>query len=318
MAKKRINLRKYNFPDSHLMTLCNTIIVFILRDILHFSDYAVDAATANDYTNEINSFENFPTDIELLGDQAVCTEQKNFLLEELKTIIRNVMARVVTVFPEGTAKFDAFGTKGMSAMTDGELLKCGRRVARRATQYLAQLSGTGLTAAIIADLSAKCQAFEDAIAAQEDAISNREIAAEERTELGNKIYDKLMNYSSFGQTIWYDKSEALYNDYIIYTKSGSLVKPIEMKMETGETQNIIQKLFSSDAVFKITITDKAKLKLGFCANANAPVAAGVEFAAGETKTLTASELGITAENIFLNCTNADAVQGSFKIKLPQE
>ncbi|MFZ4590885.1 MAG: hypothetical protein ACOYN6_07800 [Ignavibacteria bacterium] len=78
------------------------------------------------------------------------------------------------------------------------------------------------------------------------------------------------------------------------------------------------KLFSSDAVFKITITGKAKLKLGFCANANAPVAAGAKFAAGETKTLTAAELGITAENIFLNCTNADAVQGGFKIKLPQE
>ncbi len=316
MAKKRLISRKYNFPDSHLIKLCNTIIVFILRDILQFAAYAVDATTADDYTNEINSFENFPTDIELLGKQAVCTEQKNFSNEVVKTVIRNVMARVMTVFPEGTAKFDAFGTKGMNAMADAELLKCGRRVARRATEYLVLLSGTGLTAAIIADLLAKCQVFEDAIAAQEDAISNREISAEERTELGNSIYDKLMNYSSFGQTIWFDKSEAHYNDYIIYTKSGSLVKPIEMKMESGETQNIIQKLFAAGDVFKITITGKAKLKFGFCSGANIPVEAGVELAAGETKTVTAAEIGCNAANSFLNCTNADAVKGSFKIKLP--
>ena len=318
MAKKHLIIRKYNFPDSHLMRLCNTITTFMIRDILQFADYGLDTSTANDYTNEINSFENFPTDIELRGKQGFCTEQKFLSDDNLKTIIRNVMARVVTVFPEGTAKFDAFGTKGMSAMADAELLKCGRRVARRATEYLAQLSGTGLTAAIIADLLAKCQAFEDAIAAQEDAIDNREIFAEERTDLGNKIYDKLMNYSSFGQTIWYDKSEAHYNDYIIYTKSGNLVKPIEMKIESGETQNIIQKLFPADAVFKITITGKAKLKLGFCADAKAPVEAGVEFAAGETKTVTAAELCNNAANNFLNCTNADALQGSLKIKLPKE
>lgn len=318
MARKRVVTRKYNFPDSFLCTLCNKVNSFASRDILEFEAYGVDAAGITAFTAEIDSFEIFPTDKELLGKQEVSTEQKILAAEDLKTIIRNVMARVSTVFPEGSAKFEAFGTKGMSAMTDSALLRCGRRVARKSTQYLAQLSGTGMNAAIIAEIISKCQTYDDALSAQEDAASNREIATEDRTLLGNFIYDKLMKFSGFGQTIWFDKSEALYNDYIIYTKSGNLVKPIVMKIEKAATENIVKKLFAKENIFKITNTGKAKLLFGFCADDLTPVTAGVELAAGETKRVTAEELGDFAANNFLNCTNAGDEQGSFKIKLPQE
>jgi hypothetical protein len=127
-----------------------------------------------------------------------------------------------------------------------------------------------------------------------------------------------MKFSGFGQTIWFDKSEALYNDYIIYTKSGNLVKPIVMKIEKAASENIIKKLFAKENIFKIKNTGKTKLLFGFCADALTPVIAGVALEAGETKSVTAEELGDFAVNNFLNCTNADAEQGSFKIKLPQD
>ena len=82
MAKKKEVKRKYNFPDSWLITLCNKVIVFILRDILQFEGYGVDAAIVDAYRIQINSFEAFPTDIEFAGTQRVKTEEKSRLLKQ--------------------------------------------------------------------------------------------------------------------------------------------------------------------------------------------------------------------------------------------
>lgn len=316
MVKKREVVRKYHYPDSWMITLCNRTILFMVRDILKFAAYAVDAAVVDAYRDEVDAFEIFPTDIELAGKQKIKTEEKDTSADLTKTGIRGVMTRVVSKFKEGTPKHDMFGTKGMDAMTDSELLKCGRRVVRMGTEYLAELAGTGLTALILTALDDQCQAFEDSIAAQEDAISKRDIATQERALLGNAIFEKLMNYCSIGQNIWYDNDEAKYNDYVIYTKSGSLVNPIEMTINAGLTQMIINKLFQVTDTFVIENTGAAKLKLGFCVDASTPVAAGVDLAVGETKTVTAAELGDFAANQFLNCTNNSVTNGSIKIKLP--
>jgi hypothetical protein len=316
MVKKREVIRKYHFPDSWLTTLCNRTILFMIRDILKFSAYAVDAAVVDAYRDEVDEFEVYPTDIELAGKQKIKTEEKDTAADLTKTGIRGVMTRVVLKFKEGTPKYEMFGTKGMDAMTDSELLKCGRRVVRMGTEYLAELAGTGLTALILTALDDQCQTFEDAIGAQEDAISKRDIATQERSLLGNAIFEKLMNYCSIGQNIWYDNDEAKYNDYVIYTKSGSLVHPIEMTIEFGETKNIINKLFAGDAVFEIINTGGAKLSFGFCLDGTTPVSSGVDVAAGESKTVTAAELGDFAANQYLNCTNNEPAAGSFKIKLP--
>jgi len=316
MAKKKEVVRNYRFPDSWLITLCNRVIAFILRDILEFAAYGIVAANVDDYRDEVDAFEEYPTDIELAGTQKVKTEEKDSFVDGVKTEIRGVMARVVTVFKVGSARYEIFGTKGMDAMTDSELLKCGRRVVRMATKYLAELAATGLTAAIITSLKTKCQGFEDAIEEQELAIANRDVATEERIEIANALFEKLMNLCGFGQNIWVAANEAKYNDYIIYTKSGSLVSPIEMIIEKGTSGNITNKLFAGTDVFVLTNTGSALLKIGFCINAVTAVTAGISLSAGESKTATAAELGDFAANQFLNCTNGDAVQGSLKVKLP--
>jgi hypothetical protein len=234
----------------------------------------------------------------------------------LKTGVRGVMARVVTVFKEGSAKYEAFGVKGMDAMTDPELLKCGRRVARVATEYLVDLAGTGLTALIITDLTTKCQKFEDALAKQEKAIADRDIATEDRIEMGNALYEKMMNYCGFGQTIWVETDEAKYNDYVIYTSSGNLANPIEMTIAAGATENILNKDFKETDSFEITNTGLVKLNFGLCVDAVTPVSGAIGLIAGEVKKVTAAELGDITVHKFFNCTNGSISDaGSFKVKV---
>jgi hypothetical protein len=79
---------------------------------------------------------------------------------------------------------------------------------------------------------------------------------------------------------------------------------------------IINKVYTAADVFEIANTGAANLKFAFCPDEVTPTGGGIGLAPGETKTVTASELGDFATNHYLNCTNGDAVEGSFKIKLP--
>ncbi len=101
-------------------------------------------------------------------------------------------------------------------MSDSELEKCGKRVARTATLLLTQLAAEGITAAQIADLKTTAIGFEDAQDNQLDAINDRDIATEERIDAGNALYEKLVKFCNTGKDIWVNASEARYNDYIIY------------------------------------------------------------------------------------------------------
>ena len=316
MTKLKEVKRDYPFADSHTIMLANMIISFILRDITEFAAYAVTVVIVTTYTNEVNAFEVFPTDIELKGKQRVKTEAKEAKRESILGVGRGILARISTVYKEGSAMYDSFGLKGINGMTDSDLLVSVRRAARVADENLAALAGTGIDAAFITAVLAECQSYEDAIKEQKDAIAARDIGAEERVKMGNAIYGKMMDYCGYGQQIWANVSEAKYNDYVIYTSSGGLVHPIEMSIDAGATEMIINKLYAGDAIFIIENTGTAKLKFGFCTDAVTPVVTGVDIAAGETKTVTAAEIGDFAANQYLNCTNNDSMAGSFKIKLP--
>ncbi|MFC2093968.1 hypothetical protein ACFLSV_08725, partial [Bacteroidota bacterium] len=166
----------------------------------------------------------------------------------------------------------------------------------------------------LTELETKCQTLEDALDEQADAIADRDIATEDRIETGNALYDKLINYCSFGQQIWIETDEAKYNDYIIYTSSGSLAQPIEGTVDAGLTANIMNKTFEPADEIKLENTGTAQLRFCLAPDGVTACASGVEVNGGETTTVTASELGDSATDEFLNVTNLDASeQGSYKV-----
>lgn len=92
-----------------------------------------------------------------------------------------------------------------------------------APDFLAELAEEGLTSEILEDLRKLLVLYDTALANQEDAIANRDIAAENRTEKANEIYTLIVKYCDTGKRIWETKNVAKYNDYVIYdTPSGEL------------------------------------------------------------------------------------------------
>ncbi len=306
MAKKEEVKRVYHFADSWLIELSNRSKTFITRDISEFAGFNVDAAAVTAFDGEINAFEAFETDEEFAGVQSEATEAKDAAMDAVKSDIRSIMTRVESKHKPKTARYRRFGTKGLNEMYNGQVLSCGRRVERVATAVLADYTDVGLTAVIITELGTKCQTLEDKIDEQADAIANRDIATEDRIEMGNALYDKLMNYCSFGQQIWAETDEAKYNDYIIYTSSGSLAQPIEGTVGPSLTVNVWNKKFEATAQLKIKSTGSTGLMACITTDALTACSEGVTINPGEEITVAVTELGDPATNEFLNITNLSA------------
>jgi hypothetical protein len=50
-------------------------------------------------------------------------------------------------------------------------------------------------------------------------IGDRDVMQEERVELANSIYAKLVSYTTTGRNIWSTTNVAKYNDYLVYNTS---------------------------------------------------------------------------------------------------
>jgi hypothetical protein len=214
--EKKEQKRDYNMADASLIVMAGEKHHFILRDIVEFNNYNVQASDMVVFKNDISAFESLPTDEELEGIQIEATNVKNTVADNLKVAVREVMQRVKLKYGEEHGKYRQFGTLGMNDFDDAHLLICGRRVVRTATAYSADLSTKGLTVAMITNVSNLANSFENALLDKSDAIAKRDIATDDRIEAGNILYKKVVDYCETGKTIWVTRDESKHNDYVIY------------------------------------------------------------------------------------------------------
>jgi hypothetical protein len=152
----------------------------------------------------------------MVGDQMLMTEKKDSAAERLKTAIRSLMTRVEMKYNNRSGRYRKFGTAKMGDMSDAQLLFCGRRVVRVARQQMDFLEETGLNETIIQRVADACKDFELSMNIQQDRIADRDIAVENRTEQGNKMYLELVVLCNIGKDIWADTDPVKYENYCIY------------------------------------------------------------------------------------------------------
>ena len=202
-----------------LMQLGDSAVSLITRDAAELATYGIDAATKTFISTNTEALKDFPSDVEYEGRAMTATEIKNKTADDLKVAVRSIMVRAKNGFGENSGKYRRFGTIAMNEMNDNDLLKLGKRVVRVATLSQPALADKGLTVAIIADLNIIVTQFDTSIGAQDDAIRERDIATEDRIELGNLLYKKIVEVFDCAKDYWVTREEAKYNDYIIYNVS---------------------------------------------------------------------------------------------------
>ncbi len=214
--KKQATHRMYNVPDAELYVQCMERIRYAYRDIDQFQKYGYDIDRLKGFGAMCERFNAMPDDDEMVGDQMLMTEKKNDAAERLKTAIRSLMTRVEMKYNNRSGRYRKFGTSKMGDMSDPQLLFCGRRVARVARQQLDFLAEVGLTENIIQRVLDACRDFENALNIQQDRIADRDIAVENRTEQGNKMYQELVVLCNIGKDIWAERDPIKYDNYCIY------------------------------------------------------------------------------------------------------
>lgn len=225
MSTKEIKAN-FNFSQAYLITIAGQKRNFAERDLEDFTKFNVTAATIASIDALIEEAENYPDDIELEQLQKEAGEKEEAAGKALKNAIRDIMLRAENTYGANSAKYRRFDTKGLANLTETQLNKCAGTVIRVATEVLADLAPKGLKIEEINALAVLKQQFKKAGEDHDDAIANRDIASEERTILHNKLYAMIVELCNTGQQVWANKSEAKYNDYIIYDEPATEVPPV--------------------------------------------------------------------------------------------
>lgn len=223
MKKQKVN-RKYNFPDADLYQMCMDAIRLAKRDLEHFKSYEYDGHRLKGFHDRCKRFVEVPDDDELLGDQMVVTDKKYEAAERVRHAIRSVMTRVRMKFSNRTGRYRKFGVHKLGDMTDAQLLFCGRRVIRVARAQWPFLEETGLNETHLKKLADACQAFELSMNIQQDKIADRDIAVESRIDIGNLLYDEMIQVCDIGKDIWGETDRAKYEAYCIYESNNEQKK----------------------------------------------------------------------------------------------
>jgi hypothetical protein len=231
--KKQVTHRMYNVPDAELFVQCMERIRYAYRDIDRFAQYSYDTERLRAFGALCERFNAMPDDDEMVGDQMLMTEKKDDAAERLKTTIRSLMTRVEMKYNNRSGRYRKFGTAKMGDMSDAQLLFCGRRVVRVARQQMDFLEETGLNETIIQRVADACRDFEVAMNIQQDRVADRDIAVENRTEQGNKMYQELVVLCNIGKDIWADTDPAKYDNYCIYESNN--YQKIARKERTKES-----------------------------------------------------------------------------------
>ncbi|MBC7495298.1 MAG: hypothetical protein H7221_09850 [Flavobacterium sp.] len=222
MAKKEMIVAKFRFAFSFLKQLADELVMLIERDIAEFTDRGFTAAKKTALQAAIDAVENFSTDEELLGVKMSTTETKDAARASLETQMRTVFLAAKNTFGEKTGKFREFGDVNLTKQTDSDLVRSAKAMITTATKYATDLGGEGITTAKTALMTTTRSELDKAIDDQKNAIKDRDNATETRILLANDLYDLVVRYADTGKDIWITKSEAKYNDFVIYdTPSGT-------------------------------------------------------------------------------------------------
>jgi hypothetical protein len=215
MGKKKETVRHYKVSDATLKQTGDNLLGSARRDITEMSTRGADATYLDNFETELNDFGDIATDEELVGAIGIATEAKDAARDVLDTFMATIRTMAENKWGQVSSKFRSYSFGQMSQLNDDQLWRLSKRVLHVATEQLADLASEGLTQPYLDDMEAASDAFDAAIDAKANAEKNRDNATEDRILAGNAVYLKMQRISRIGKDIWYETSEAKYNDYVM-------------------------------------------------------------------------------------------------------
>lgn len=234
MIKKKESVRIYNFSDAFLKQLADQMLANIKRDMREFEQRGFNADKQIAIEKIIREFEDIASDDFLEGIKIITTETKDKARADVEKGVRTLFVMAENVFGTASGKYKTFGDAGLTRLSDEQAVRNGRGAVRAARLFFNDLTSEGLTEDFLAILEKHIIVLDDAIDAQVSAIRDRNIAVEERINVGNKLYSELSKLSNTGKDIFYAVNEAKYNDYLIYNTATGKAEVSPTATEAGK------------------------------------------------------------------------------------
>lgn len=219
----------FMFGVAELMQLGDKATDLGEQDAAVLAPYGVNQQFLDLISDKTNQLKDFSTDEELEGKAMILNEIKIKMAEAAKISIRTMMIKVKQVFKNDSGNLIRFGTKGMNAMKDLELIKCGFRVVRMSNIFLPDLAVKGVTQAMIDALETDIKNYDKSYDDQQDAKLLRNSITYERLLLANELYALITELFDYGKDYWSSRNAARYKDYLIYNTTSGKKQEAEIK-----------------------------------------------------------------------------------------
>lgn len=233
---------EFNFGFGPLEALGDTALSLRVRDKTELEGYGINDIFNSKLTAKLVDLRAYPTDEELLGAEVHLREVKDDFAKDTRIQIREIMSRVVNVYPVNSGNWMLFGSKGMDEISDKDLSRVAARVARVSTTFLADLTPKGVTALMISHLDDTAVLLHNAVDDHHDAELARSCAATVRVEMANEMYEMIVEMFGYGKNYWSTRDYSKYKGYVIYnTPSG---QP-ELSGDTGTASGTMKDKLTS-------------------------------------------------------------------------
>lgn len=230
--KKAETLRLYNFSDATLKQLIDQAISFARRDSAEFGLRGYSSIRLDLIAQQNEDFGNIMSDEEAIAEQMQTTENKDIARNTVEDTMRVIFSMAQNQYGAKSIQYKRFGESNISQQTDNDLVRTARICHKTSTSKLNDLQNEGLTQLFLDNFLADIQAFDTSLDLRQLAVSDREIAKEERVRLGNAVYEEFVKLCNTGKSIWRTSNEAKYSDYVIYdSPSGKSNSPDDAPIE---------------------------------------------------------------------------------------
>ncbi len=209
----------FNMSYAELIVVSHQNYGTIMRDISEFERFGITISEVEALKSQAEELVNTPKDEELQGVVMDITIAKNELVEQSKTLIREIATFVKLGNDKTSGIYNALGIDRLARKKNDELHRTAAGVVR-----LVRLKTDRLPAEVqnvANELELVSNQLLQMIRDKHFAIQDRDLATHERVDLANSLYAKFSKLSTLGQAIWAERNEAKYNDYIIYSNSYS-------------------------------------------------------------------------------------------------
>ncbi len=302
--------------DADLLQRADLLAISIARDSAAFATRAVDAPRIALMTDARDAFDDYPTDVELLGDVSDKTQTKDGIRRNVEIAVRTIRNMAEIQFKD-LRKYKTFGFEGITELTDNDLYRATKRVLRVATANKTALANQGLTDANLAAFTTLNTSFDDAIDTAHEAVELRDVATQERITLGNELWKNMSELASIGKSLFADTDPARYNDYVLNDSPSAPAGPtVYTGTVPGEADLTIATVtYKAGRGITFTNTGDSTMELSLRVVADAPSGTPVQLSPGGVQMRTMADLNGNPAATILVMTNLLESMGTYSVSV---